>query len=104
MGIIKIIIYRVSVGLNLKEKCVIVRGSLSSNTQSKVIEFFSEDIATIRACIWNDFTIRLKGEQNERRDELDKMMEIIYNELYCSGQGKQIILEDKDRRGYLDVI
>jgi len=61
--------------------------------------FFSEDIAEIRSAIYNDFTIRLGGVRNERRDELDKMMETIYNALYCSPE-KRIILEDKDRRGY----
>ena len=72
---------------------------MTTSKDCKVIEFFSEDIATIRACIWNDFSIRLEGKQNERRDELDKMMEIIYNALYCNPE-KRIILEDKDRRGY----
>jgi len=74
---------------------------MTTTSSTKCLLLFSEDIAEIRSCIWNDFTIRLKGEHNERRDELDKMMETIYNALYCSLE-KRIILEDKDRRGYTE--
>ena len=65
----------------------------------KVLELFSEDIAQIRGCVWDAFECVYNKPNEKRRDELDKMMETIYNALYCSPE-KRIILEDKDRRGY----